>query len=79
MGALGAIQRAKTSIMPDPSKCPICKRELPAREGAPAFGPFCSARCADIDLGRWLGQRYRVESDEAPNQVKNTDEDTDIE
>jgi len=22
--------------------------------------PFCSARCRTIDLGRWLGERYRV-------------------
>ncbi len=22
--------------------------------------PFCSKRCADIDLGKWLGEGYRV-------------------
>ncbi len=35
--------------------CPIC--------GAPAQPdrrPFCSKRCADVDLGRWLGERYVV-------------------
>ena len=43
--------------------CPIC--------GAPtveAFRPFCSRRCADIDLGRWLKEGYRVPTDEAPDQ-----------
>ena len=37
------------------AKCPIC--------GAPAqlaSRPFCSARCADIDLSRWLGGRYAI-------------------
>lgn len=22
--------------------------------------PFCSRRCADVDLGRWLGEGYRL-------------------
>jgi hypothetical protein len=24
------------------------------------FRPFCSARCADIDLGRWFTESYAV-------------------
>lgn len=24
------------------------------------LGPFCSARCKTIDLGRWLGEDYRI-------------------
>lgn len=42
--------------------CPIC--------GSPtveAFRPFCSRRCADIDLGRWLKEGYRVPTEEAPD------------
>ena len=35
--------------------CPICRR--PAD---PAFTPFCSKRCADIDLNRWLTGVYAV-------------------
>jgi endogenous inhibitor of DNA gyrase (YacG/DUF329 family) len=38
-----------------PSGCPICRK--PA---APRFVPFCSARCGEIDLGRWFGESYRV-------------------
>lgn len=34
-------------------KCPICDR--PAEE---KYHPFCSARCADVDLGRWLKGSY---------------------
>jgi endogenous inhibitor of DNA gyrase (YacG/DUF329 family) len=40
-------------------RCPICGK--PAQ---PKHRPFCSARCATIDLGRWLDGRYRVASDE---------------
>jgi uncharacterized protein len=36
-------------------RCPICGK--PAAED---HRPFCSRRCADIDLGRWLGGRYAV-------------------
>ena len=28
------------------------------------YRPFCSKRCADIDLGRWLKEGYRVPTDE---------------
>ncbi len=35
--------------------CPICGK--PAKTET---RPFCSKRCADIDLGRWLGEEYRV-------------------
>lgn len=38
-----------------PEPCPICGK--PA--GAQAQ-PFCSTRCADIDLGRWLTDRYVI-------------------
>ena len=36
-------------------RCPICRK--PA---APESRPFCSRRCADIDLGRWLTAQYVV-------------------
>jgi endogenous inhibitor of DNA gyrase (YacG/DUF329 family) len=35
--------------------CPICKKPE-----SPAHKPFCSERCAQIDLGRWLTESYRV-------------------
>lgn len=38
--------------------CPICGRAVdPAT--SPAM-PFCSERCRQIDLGRWLGECYRI-------------------
>ena len=35
--------------------CPVCGK--PAAEGSK---PFCSKRCADIDLGRWLKGSYVI-------------------
>jgi endogenous inhibitor of DNA gyrase (YacG/DUF329 family) len=35
--------------------CPICGRPVES-----AFKPFCSKRCADIDLNRWLSGVYAV-------------------
>ena len=28
--------------------------------GRGAYGPFCSKRCADVDLNRWLAGRYAI-------------------
>lgn len=38
--------------------CPICGKEN--EYFAEPLGPFCSARCRTIDLGKWLGEEYRV-------------------
>jgi endogenous inhibitor of DNA gyrase (YacG/DUF329 family) len=50
--------------MPTPH-CPICARPLPAPP-ARQYGAFCSRRCANIDLGRWFGEHYRVPAPDAP-------------
>lgn len=39
------------------SPCPICRK--PALRGEKCF-PFCSTRCQQIDLNRWLGEGYSV-------------------
>lgn len=39
--------------------CPIC--EKPAEK---AFRPFCSKRCADIDLGKWFSGGYAIAADD---------------
>jgi endogenous inhibitor of DNA gyrase (YacG/DUF329 family) len=36
-------------------RCSVCGRPI-----EPAWRPFCSKRCANVDLGRWLGERYVV-------------------
>lgn len=40
--------------------CPIC-----AKESDPKYRPFCSRRCADIDLGRWLKGSYAIPGEPA--------------
>ncbi|MBN9485676.1 MAG: DNA gyrase inhibitor YacG [Alphaproteobacteria bacterium] len=44
------------------TKCPVCSKPVDLK-----VRPFCSKRCADIDLGRWLKESYRVPSDETPD------------
>jgi hypothetical protein len=39
--------------------CPIC-----GTPADPARRPFCSKRCADVDLNRWLTGSYRVPTEE---------------
>jgi endogenous inhibitor of DNA gyrase (YacG/DUF329 family) len=38
------------------SQCPVCGKVLENRK----FRPFCSERCSQIDLGRWLTESYVV-------------------
>jgi len=42
-------------------RCPICKQPTVA-----AHKPFCSKRCADIDLHRWLSGVYAVPTNDPP-------------
>lgn len=47
--------------------CPLCGKATGA-----AFKPFCSKRCADIDLGKWFRGDYAVatvESDDEPDDA----------
>ena len=37
--------------------CPICEKETQQ-----AYRPFCSKRCADVDLAKWLGGGYAIPS-----------------
>ena len=40
--------------------CPIC-----GKPADPKLKPFCSRRCADVDLNRWLGEVYTIASDDS--------------
>jgi endogenous inhibitor of DNA gyrase (YacG/DUF329 family) len=50
--------------------CPVCKK--PAQR---QFHPFCSRRCAQIDLNRWLGGQYAIPSSETPESPESDDEE----
>jgi len=57
-------------------QCPICGKPVVAE-----FRPFCSVRCKQIDLNRWLSESYRVparpltEDDEAQSVGEKPEED----
>ncbi|NBO21589.1 MAG: DNA gyrase inhibitor YacG, partial [Rhodobacteraceae bacterium] len=53
--------------------CPICAKDSDAK-----YRPFCSRRCADIDLGRWLNESYRVPTDDDEADLMLTDATADI-
>ena len=45
------------------ARCPICGKPADAR-----YKPFCSRRCADIDLGRWLKGGYAIPARQEPEE-----------
>jgi len=53
---------------PAPRRCPIC-----GKPAEPQYRPFCSTRCAQIDLGRWLKGNYRIPTDDAPDESEDED------
>jgi uncharacterized protein len=54
-----------TSDSPIPlrGRCPIC-----GKPPVLSHRPFCSPRCRQIDLGRWLKGNYRIPTDEPPDE-----------
>jgi endogenous inhibitor of DNA gyrase (YacG/DUF329 family) len=50
--------------------CPICNANL---DNVPAdfpWRPFCGERCKLIDLGNWLGEKYRISRPLRPEDVE---------
>lgn len=52
--------------------CPICDKG-----SDPSYRPFCSRRCADLDLGKWLSGSYTVPSVE-PEDVEKALTETEV-
>lgn len=65
--------------------CPICKKAFDAERSSAL--PFCSPRCREIDLGRWLDEKYTVptlsaepaEADASPAPPKASETDSESE
>jgi uncharacterized protein len=55
MSGMSERAEAPRSKSPGSNPCPIC-----GKPAAPEFRPFCTRRCANVDLNRWLGGVYAV-------------------
>lgn len=66
--ALEAQKRAGAS-QPSQLKCVICGKPRAAR-----YDPFCSKRCADVDLNRWFKGSYVIPGSE-PTKPEGEDEE----
>lgn len=44
--------------------CPICGTTFEAESAKDRPVPFCSQRCREIDLGRWLDMEYRIPAEQ---------------
>ena len=58
-------------------KCPTCRARV-TKEAAPKLFPFCSERCHLVDLGRWLGEEYRVPGEPAEVVAAADDRDAEL-
>ena len=45
------------------AQCPVCNAQRVEK-----YRPFCSKRCADIDLGRWFSGSYAIPTEEMPDE-----------
>ena len=54
--------------MSEPSKCVICGKPQDTD-----YKPFCSKRCADVDLNRWLSGGYAIPAAEEDDAEKPKD------
>ncbi|MDP3546470.1 DNA gyrase inhibitor YacG [Phreatobacter sp. HK31-P] len=50
-------------LVDPPKACAICGKPALVR-----FKPFCSKRCADVDLNRWLKGAYAIPAAEDPDE-----------
>ena len=59
-----------TSAKPHARRCAVC-----GKPQAEEFRPFCSRRCADVDLQRWFAGAYAIPSEAAPDQGRASDDE----
>lgn len=56
-------------------RCPICDAAMPGAPQEYPDRPFCSKRCRVIDLGRWLGEGYRIPGKPAVSDEPGAEDD----
>lgn len=52
------------------AKCAVC-----GKPQDPQFKPFCSKRCADVDLNRWLSGGYAIPAAEEDDGEKSPNDE----
>lgn len=51
-------------------ECPICGKSVaPASDPNGTFSPFCSRRCKEVDLVRWIDGRYAIVDSVDPERM----------
>ncbi len=55
-------QSSNNSMLETKRKCVMCKQVAIVK-----YRPFCSKRCADLDLGKWLNASYIISDVSAPD------------
>lgn len=61
---------SKASAHAGATKCAMC--DAPVVE---KYRPFCSKRCADLDLGKWLNASYAVPATEPPEYLEDLEDE----
>jgi len=59
-----AVNSAPKNSAPKTKACAVCGKPQVER-----FRPFCSRRCADVDLHRWLSGAYALPATEEEDAV----------
>jgi endogenous inhibitor of DNA gyrase (YacG/DUF329 family) len=55
---------------PAARRCAVC-----AKPQAEEFKPFCSRRCADVDLQRWFAGAYAISAEPVSDEGRDSDRD----
>ena len=65
------MENSRSPGQPEPMnkvRCPICDAAMPGNwQDYPDY-PFCTRRCRMVDLGRWLGEGYRIPDKDAEDR-----------
>lgn len=56
------------------ARCLECREALPPRAENPFF-PFCSTRCKQVDLGKWLNEEHHISVSREETERRFPDED----
>lgn len=52
------------------SDCAVCGKPV-----VEEYKPFCSKRCADRDLGKWLNESYAIPATEPPEYLEDLEDE----